>query len=558
MGGGKETPRQKMIGMMYLVLTALLAMNVSKQILHGYVSVNESIEIAKENMHENNERVSKAFEEMAANTAAAKPYLEKAIIAQKEIMETYKYIGEVRSEVIAFTEKKDIKTADTMRLEFMEKTGQIDNFDAPSGFLIGSEAATPKTGPHTASELKGKLKGLYDKLVGILDGMQKDPTIKLPADDYDALKKKLKSIEPDETPFMEGNVKFGWEAKNFYHLPEAAVVTTLNKMQADLKNVEADVLQVFSGASGKLAIKFDAIKARVVAPSSYIQAGQPYQADIFLAASSSKLAAGDMEIIIGVDSAAAAGGAKGTMVPIVSGEGKYEVGTGGQGEQTYKGVIKYKNPDGTFKYYPFGGVYMVAAPAVAVEPEKMNVFYIGVENPIIVSAAGVSPTELMVNATGGGVTKTGGAGGKFILKFTSPGECLISVSAKTKDGSKSQGPPKKFRVKRIPDPVCKLGGKAANGVLEFKKIELASIGGVGADLPGFDFDVKFPVMSFVFSANVKGNIKEFNCSGPNLSAEAKAVLQSLSAGGKAFFENVKVKAPDGSIRTLPTASLKVK
>jgi hypothetical protein len=74
MGGGKETPRQKMIGMMYLVLTALLAMNVSKQILHGYVAVNESIEKSKENMHENNERVFKAFEDMAANTASAKPY----------------------------------------------------------------------------------------------------------------------------------------------------------------------------------------------------------------------------------------------------------------------------------------------------------------------------------------------------------------------------------------------------------------------------------------------------------------------------------------------------
>jgi gliding motility-associated protein GldM len=254
MGGGKETPRQKMIGMMYLVLTALLAMNVSKQILHGYVAVNESIEKAKDNMRENNERLFKAFEDMAQNTAAAKPYLEKAVMAQKEIMETYKYIGVLRTKVIAATEKKDEKTADTMRLEMMEKTGQIDNYDAPSGFLIGSEAATPKTGEFTANELKGKLKGLHDKLVGIVDAMQKDPKIKLPEDDYDALKKKLKAIEPDETPFMEGNVKFGWEAKNFYHLPEAAVVTTLNKMQADLKNVEADILQVFSGASGKLAI----------------------------------------------------------------------------------------------------------------------------------------------------------------------------------------------------------------------------------------------------------------------------------------------------------------
>lgn len=558
MGGGKETPRQKMIGMMYLVLTALLAMNVSKQILQGYLSVNESLVKSKDNLKENNERVTKAFEATINGNAAAKPYYEKALEAQKEINEVYKYIGELRAVVVAETEptaEKNEKIGDTLNLRRMEK---IDDYDMPTHILLGSEPKTPATGKHTANELKMKMNGLYDKLVAMVDGMQKNPATKLLDDDYQGLKKKFASIKPTDSKRVEDGIEFNWEMDNFYHLPLAAVYTNMNKLQTDLKNVEAEVLQVFSGASGKLAIKFDHLEAKVIAPSSYIQAGQPYTADIFLAASSSKLGAGDLEVLVGVDSAAAAGGAKGNSIKIENGMGKYEVGTGGQGEQNFNGVIKFKKPDGTFDYYPFKGMYMVAAPAVAVEPEKMNVFYIGVDNPIIVSAAGVAPTDLIVNATGGGATKTGGAGGKFVMRFTSPGECSISVSAKTKDGTKPQGPPKKFRVKKIPDPVCKLGGKPANGVMEFKKVELASIGGVGADLPGFDFDVKFPVVSFVFSANVKGNIKEFNCSGPNLSAEAKSVLQGLGPGGKAFFENVKVKAPDGTIRTLPTASLKVK
>ncbi|MDF2449241.1 MAG: gliding motility-associated protein GldM [Bacteroidota bacterium] len=553
MGGGKETPRQKMIGMMYLVLTALLAMNVSKQILHGYVAVNESIEKAKENMHENNERLFKAFEEMAGNTAAAKPYLEKAIVAQKEIMEVYKYIGEVRTKVIAFTEKKDEKTADTMRLEMMEKTGQIDNYDAPSGFLIGSEAATPKTGPYSANELKGKLKGLHDKLVGIVDAMQKDPKIKLPQDDYDALKKKLKSIEPDETPFMEGNVKFGWEAKNFYHLPEAAVVTTLNKMQADLKNVEADILQVFSGASGKLAIKFDAIKARVVAPSSYIQAGQPYQADIFLAASSSKLAAGDMEIIIGVDSAAAANGAKGTLVPIVAGEGKYEVGTGGEGDQEYKGVIKYKNPDGTFKYYPFQQSYKVAKSAATVSADQMNVFYAGVPNPVTAAAAGISPADISVSASGAGVKVAPKGNGKYEFTFSGTGECMVSVSAKTKDGVKSQGPPIKFRVKPLPKPELKLGGKFAPQ--ELKRSELSLISGLGAGANGFDFQANYVVMSWEVVGKVNGKLGNSAGNGNNLDATAKGVLSKADVGSKVYID-AKIKGPDGKVTSV-TSAIKV-
>jgi gliding motility-associated protein GldM len=103
-GGGKETPRQKMIGMMYLVLTALLAMNVSKQILQGYLSVNESLVKSKQNLTENNTRVTKAFEASIGGNAAAKPYYEKALEAQKLISEVDKYISELRAKIVAHTE----------------------------------------------------------------------------------------------------------------------------------------------------------------------------------------------------------------------------------------------------------------------------------------------------------------------------------------------------------------------------------------------------------------------------------------------------------------------
>lgn len=545
-----------MIGMMYLVLTALLAMNVSKQILHGYVSVNESIEKSKVNLEENNKRITEAFKTTINGNRAAQPYYDKAIEAQKEISEVYKYLDEVKFKVIEETEKpENPKSADTMRLKFMEKTGSIDNYDMPTHVLIGAEANAPVDGPLTAKELKGKLNGLHDKLIGMLDKMQKTDGQHLLQADYDGLKKKIGSIKPTDSGEEEDGVKMTWETENFYHLPEAAVVTNLNKMQADLKNVEAEILQVFSGASGKLAIKFDKLSAKVIAPSSYIQAGQPYKADIFLAASSSTMG-DDMEVLIGADSASK--GAGGSKIPVVGGYGKYEVGTGGQGEQTFKGVIKFKKPDGSFDYYPFEQTYMVAAPAVAVAAEKMNVIYIGVDNPIAVSAAGVSPTDLQVNVSGCGATKTGGAGGKFVIRATSAGTLNVSVSAKTAEGVKPQGKPIQFRVKKIPDPTPKLGGKLCQGITDIKKIELASIGGVGAEVPGFDFDVKFPVVSFVFSANVKGSLKEFTCQGAGLSPEARTVLQSLNSGGKAYFENIKVKAPDGTIRTLTTASLKVK
>ncbi len=557
MGGGKETPRQKMIGMMYLVLTALLAMNTSKQVLQGYLSVNESLAKSKENLKENNARTAKSFEASINGNAGAKPYYEKAVEAQKAIEETFKYIGQVRANVVVHTEHElsqgNEKIADTLNLRRMEK---IDDYDVPSHVLGLGEPKEPEKGPLTAFELRGKLNGLHDKLIAMVEAMQKDPKTKLLDDDYQGIKKKIGSIKPTDSNRDEDGIKFNWEMDNFYHLPLAAVYTSFNKIQNDLKNVEAEILQVFSGASGKLAIKFDHLEAKVIAPSSYIQAGQQYEADIFLAASSSKLGAGDLEVLIGVDSAAAAKGAKGSPIDIENGMGKYSVGTGGQGEQNFNGCIKFKKPDGSYDYYNFKGTYMVAAPATAVEAEKMNVFYIGVDNPIAVSAAGVSPTDLIVNATGGGVSKTGGAGGKFVLKFTTPGECSISVSAKTKDGNKPQGPPKKFRVKKIPDPVAKVGGKT--GSVDMKKSELASIGGVGAELAGFEFDAKFIVISFELSAVVKGALKSEPCSGNNLSAGARTILSSAGVGSKIFVENVKAKGPDGTIRSIPGVTIKVK
>lgn len=550
MGGGKETPRQKMIGMMYLVLTALLAMNVSKQILQGYISVNESMERSKENLESNNKRVDEAFKNTIAGNAGAKPYYDKAVEAQKEIKQVYDYIGELSNIIIAATHQVDVKMADTMQLRYMEK---MDDYDVPSHELGISEPKEPKSGPHTAAELRDKLTGLSDKLIAILDKMQKTDGQHLLKEDYESMKKKFLSIKPVDSKRVEDGIEFNWAMDNFYHLPLAAVVTNFNKMQADLKNVEAEVLQVFSGASGKLAIKFDAIKARVVAPSSYIAAGQPYQADIFLAASSSKLAAGDMEIIIGVDSAAAAAGAKGTLVPLAGGEGKYSVSTGGEGDQQYKGVIKYKNPDGTYKYYPFTGEYKVAKSAASVSADQMNVFYAGVPNPVTAAAAGISPADISVSATGAGVKVSPKGAGKYEFTFTGTGECMVSVSAKTKDGVKSQGPPLKFRVKPLPKPELKLSGKFAPQ--ELKKSELGMITGLGAGANGFDFQANYVVLSWEVVGKSKGKLGSSAGNGNNLDATGKAVLANADVGSKVYID-AKIKGPDGKVTSV-TSAIKV-
>jgi gliding motility-associated protein GldM len=555
-GGGKETPRQKMIGMMYLVLTALLAMNVSKDILKAFVTVNESLERTNVNFNTNSQKLLKAFEASQKETATAKPYYEKVLAAEKLTNGLYDYIEKLKHELIAKTDGNP--GGDTLRLRYVDAK---DNYDKPTHELIGDDERNPRSGEFSALELKTKIVEVHDKLIKMLDDMQKNENTHFLQSDYDNLKKKIETLKPDVGDEKEDGVPVTWEILNFYHLPLAGTITNLTKMQADLKNVESEVISTFSNASGKLMVKFNKLSAKVVAPSSYIQSGQKYAADIFIAASSSDFKKENMQVLVNPTSYDTVTGnvVGGTDVPLSSdGMGKYEQGTQGQGEQKYKGVIRFKQPDGKFKLYPFDQSYMVAAPSVAVSADQMNVFYVGVPNPVSVSAAGVSPTDLIVSPSGGGVRSTSKGAGVYEFNFSSPGECLVSVSSKNPGGtgSKSQGS-KKFRVKPLPPPLTTVGG--FSGSIDMKKSQLSTIGGVGAQAPGFDFKANFIVTGFEITGSVKGQTKIATCSGNSLSADAKAIIMGAGPGSKIFIDQVKVKGPDGKMcPNVPGVTIKVK
>ncbi|PBQ30715.1 hypothetical protein CNR22_02645 [Sphingobacteriaceae bacterium] len=546
MAGGKETPRQKMIGLMYLVLTAMLALNVSKAILKGYLSVNDSLEKSKKNIVENNARVTDAFKATINGNKAAEPYYNQALLAQKDINELYKYVDEVKGNFMrvvgGFEESVKVK-GDTINLRHIPWEPIIDNYDVPTQVLIGADEHNPNKGPLSAFELKAKLEALHDKLVGQLDKMQKTDGTHLLPDDYNNLKKKIGYIKPVASGFEEDGIKFTWEMDMVDHLPMAAVFVNMNKIQQDLKNLEAELLQVFSSASGKLAIKFDNIYAKVIAPSNYISAGEPYKAEIFLAATNSKLGAGDMEVMLGIDSAAAAKGGKGTLLPIEGGMGKYQAGTGAPGDVKYFGVIKYKKPDGSFEYYNFKQEYKVAKSAVAVSADQMNVFYRGVTNPVSAGAAGVSPSDIVITASGAGVKFTPKSeAGKYDFTFTGTGDCMITVSKRGPDGVKPVGPPQKFRVKPLPKPEAKIGGKFAPA--EMKKGDLSTVGAIGAGANGFDFAANYIVQSYEIVGKVKGAVKIANGNGANLAPDAIAIFKSADVGTKLYID-IKVKGPDG-------------
>jgi gliding motility-associated protein GldM len=546
MAGGKETPRQKMIGMMYLVLTCLLAMNVSKDILAGFVTVNNSLERTNSNFTSSTDNIMKGFKAALEKEPAGQFYFQRAMMVRDYSKELIAYIDNLKKHVTAKTSKNPgYMDSTNWNLKYVDAK---DNYDIPTHELIGNET-NPSKGANSAFELKSKLNTYHDKILQIFEKGGK----KFLQADIQEVKTKIQGIVPSVgKEDTEHGVPVTWENKNFNHMPLAAVITYLTKLQTDVKNTEAEMVSKLYASVGATSFKFDKLSAKVIAPSSYIQAGQPYTADVLLVASSSTASP---KIFLGTyDTVGRKWINKGSELKVELGMGKVSMPTGGAGEQRYSGGIEMVKPTGEVEVYPFEGTYMVAAPSVAVSADKMNVIYIGVPNPISVSAAGIAPSELQVS--GSGISLAPAGPGKYIATATTPGEASISVSAKTKDGVKSQGPPVKFRVKPIPPPVAKAGGMTGTATMGVNQVK--AIGGIGAELAGFDFDAKFVVTSFEFTATVKGKgIQEVSNSN-NLTPGMVAAIQGAVAGTRIFISEVKAKGPDGRIQSIPGVTIKVK
>jgi len=533
MAGGKLSPRQKMIGMMYLVLTALLALNVSKEIINAFIVIENGLSNTNANSDAKNAFIYKAFEKAKMNDEKkAGPLYKKALDAQRMSKEMVTYLRQLRAEMVSQVEGVDIKVADTMNLM---RVGKPDDYDQPTNFMIGDD---PGNVTGKAKELKAKLQKYQQDLRALLP---KDAVVD------------LAMLDTKDQYSSENEKMISWEWYNFYHIPIVAAAAQLKRIENDVRNAEGSVVNELFNEISASDFKFDKLQARVVAPSSYILAGEEYKAEVFVAASSSTQ---NPTVILGVEYDSTAkkpvGNGDSSSVKVDGGIGTYTVKTGSEGLQKWGGVIKVKKPDNTFEYYPFKSEYMVARPAAAVSPDKMNVFYIGVDNPISVSAAGVAPENLVVNCSGGSLS---GSRGKYIVRVNSGTEATVSVGGRFGDKTTSMGS-FKFRVKRVPDPVCYVGSIKGDGVMS--KAEVANIRGIFAKMENFDFDLKFDVVSWVFSMNVNGVFVEEKASGPGVTGAISRLLASAKGGTKLLIEQVNVKGPDGSTRKIPGCTIKVR
>lgn len=572
MAGGKETPRQKMIGMMYLVLTALLAMNVSKEVLDSFVLVDKGLRKTESTLDSKNNDTMGAFAaKSAANPEKTKPFKDAADEVVARSTEMLEYIEELKARTMSVSHNANalkfgegfeeyMVDGETVSLDAVDENGDAiitkkDENQENTSLLVGGAPEAPKETEWSAHELKLKLEAYRDYLKSIKFKEVTGKQWEVPQGLLSAIDK-IFTYEDSE----EDDKVVKWETKNFFHNPLAAVIPVMTKLQVDVQNAQADMLSALLGGIEGKSYKFTNLVPLVVPQTSYILQGDTFRADVLLAAydgtNPPKFYIDDKKWD-GQDS---------TALADVTDEMRLDVGTNGLGElkiasnqvglgeHQFKGKIVYSGPSGDEDYSFYVPKFTVASPALVISPVKMNVFYRGLPNPVEISVPGV-PADKLRPSISGGHSLTKDANG-WVVKPGKGNEAVITVSAEMPDGSVVNMGKKDFRVKRIPDPVPSFAGKGPSDST-VPKGDMGVAAGVRAEMENFDFDVTVKVESFNMIFIRDGQVIEKVSNSNRVTEEMKANMKKVGKGQKLYIEKIKVKLPDGTTRQVANISLKV-
>ncbi len=538
MSHGNLSPRQKMINMMYLMLTAMLALNVSKDILNAFSNIDEGLVEATENTVEKNKEIYGQFETRKTATPSARvdEYFNYAQEVKKRSNEICTFIQKNKKEIVRKVDGKDAEAITEDGVHIMEIDAK-DNKDAPAQVMVGSGEGA---------------KGAGYKLQKKMDNF-KEYCLKLipKTNDYKQLIHSVESGLGTEK-IKHADQTYDWVPGNFEHLPTAGVIAIMSGIENRVRNVEADMLSYLYSAIDVGTIKFNKIEATVIPNSNYIIRGNEYKADIFIAASDTSV---DPEIIIGdyeMEGNQIKWKGDTTHVPVKSGKGFYTTKPGGRGKTEYKGIIKIIKPDKSIVNVPFESSYTVAPPQAVVSPTKMNVFYLGLQNPVDISVPGVAKENIVASMSNGRLLKRGNAW--VAIPARAGRESVVRVYAKIGDKRNSMGT-QNFRVKKVPDPkpvvANSSGGSISTNVLAAQEVVLAT-------LPDFLFDLKFEVISFNMYTIIGGFLKEEASNSNRITANQKNLIRQAGRGNSITFEKIIAKKPGGEKKDIGTISFRLK
>lgn len=503
-----KEPRQLMINLMYLVLTAMLALNVSAEIINAFFSLNKGIKDSSTIVDGSNTNIKVAIDKQAKAYPKSENIEFQSLSekAQKISKEFENYINGITGELVTAAGGLNPKYTDGRPIRYKDK-------DVTTNLFLPG-------GKNKGVELEQKVRDTRAAFLALI----KDPK------ERDEMAKQV-ALLVDSIP-ADSKAKT-WSELKFKQMPVAAVMPTLTKLSADAKTSETAILNYFfKKINGEVDIKFDKFKVAIAPKKAYLIRGDKFEADVYLAAYSS-MPGNNVSISV-----------NGTGVGLKEGVGHYETTPSTIGKQTVNANASIRNPltgqvtnsTGTFEYE-------VGEKSGTISAEKMNVFYMGVENPVAISAAGVSSNSLRLNCTGcQSLNKVND--NNYVVKIDREGEVALTMT-----GEGGFSVVKKFRGKRIPNPVPMTsfqgrGGPATTG-------QMMSFTGMLAILENFDFDAKCSIQSYIlFRAPRREDPQQVNVSGFT-NPEAERVCRMAKPGDQYQFMEIKARCPgDAAARNL--------
>ncbi len=506
-----KEPRQKMITLMYLVLTALLALNVSAEIINAFKTVDNSLKESNTVLTSSTENIYRSFEDLIKDAKTA----EKASIWKPKADKA----KELASQASAYIDK--------LKLELMKEAG----YEPESGDSTYKEenldAAT------RLFDTRGEGGNLYKNLENFKKNiMAIDPEMAKALSSKIPLNLEVPKSTSGNTP--TGDVIKDWTANYFRMTPTVAAMTILSKFQNDVKNTESQIATYCVNQVGSVKIIYDKFEPLVGTNSTYFMPGEEMEIKAGLGAFNS-----DVKPTVTID---------GRPIPVnASGVAETKFSVGGSGSRRLRIAVKYVDPNtGEMKTLEKDLNYTVGqASGVAVMADKMNVLYIGVPNPLTITA-GAGSERVSASMTGGSISKSGG--NKYIAKPSTPGEQTVSVMVEGKAAGRVV-----YRVKYLPNPAGMVGTLKGG---QIPSATFKAMGGVRALLEDSEFEVDFNVMSYTIGVNGPGfeDYTTATNNGPRWSGNAQRLVERLKPGCGVWIDDLRVQGPDGKVRKLPTLS----
>lgn len=539
MAGGKVSARQKMINMMYLVLTALLALNVSKEIIKAFNLIENSLDNSTKNIVQKNTAVLGGLVKTAAENkaaAAAVSYCNQVQSTSKALIDR---LNAIKNELLLRSgDQKDPKMGRKQEPEALLVKGGVPELAQGDNMEVHGNYFMVENGGKNGTDLQDAINKARTDMLAVMKKASNDPILSASPETKKMLLDRMKSIEMKTSLYAEDGVNSSgtaqsWVSMYLEHSPLAGVFAMLSKVENDARSMEAEVMQALAESVNAADYKFDKLIPVVSAATSAVLTNQTYEANILLAAYNSKA-----QMIVTVN---------GRPIEVVDGVGKYKVTSASPGTQKYKVGIQVPKPNGGGSdNYETEAEYSVFAPQAAISADELNVVYVGLPNPISVSVGGVDPKNVNVTVTGGGVSLRQSKPGSYnaIIPTRNGNECMINVTAKLPDGRTVSMGSKKFKVRNVPRPVFKAGSVGFSGPISLAAMKVQA--NAVAALDNFVYDgVKYDVLSYRFTCiGRRTNGPKIQVVNGSSLAPIAAFLKMLGPGDLIQFDQIKVIGPD--------------